>query len=117
MNANLGNDLEILNDGRLIGMFKDDSPDFFFGGFGGVIRIMDSDGNVEWEYTHSNNDVIAHHDVEMLPNGNVLFIVWERINVFANPNLGVNTSNDIFPEVLVEINPNTNQIVWEWHSF
>lgn len=24
---------------------------------------------------------------------------------------------DIFPEVLIEVNPTTNQIIWEWHSF
>jgi len=60
---------------------------------------------------------MARHDVEMLPNGNVLFMVWERIDAIKAQQAGVNTAVDIFPEVLVEVNPNTNQVVWEWHSF
>ena len=115
--ANLGNDLELLPDGRLIGMFKTDSPDFSFGGFGGVIRILNNDGTIAWEYIYASENSIAHHDVEMLPNGNVLFIAWERINNIQATLAGVNAVGDIFPEALIELNPTTNQIVWEWHSF
>ena len=115
--ASLGNDLELLPDGRLIGMFKTDSPDFNFGGFGGVIRILNNDGTTAWEYTYASANSIAHHDVEMLPNGNVLFIAWERINNIQATLAGVNAAGDIFPETLIELNPTTNQIVWEWHSF
>jgi len=115
--ANLGNDLELLPNGKLIGMFKTDSPDINFGGFGGVIRILNSDGTIDWEYIHASSNSIAHHDVEMLPNGNVLFIAWERIVNLEAASLGVATNVSIFPEVLIEINPNTDEVVWEWHSF
>jgi hypothetical protein len=115
---NLGNDLEILPNGKLLGIFKAENPDISFGGFGGVIKILDSDGNTEWQYNFVSENIIAHHDVEMLPNGNVLFIAWERITSSEAAQAGVNTeTTDIFPEVLVEVNPNNNQIVWEWHSF
>ncbi|WP_353779578.1 aryl-sulfate sulfotransferase [Winogradskyella sp. 3972H.M.0a.05] len=114
--SRLGNDLELMDDGRLIGMFKAEGPDFSFGGFGGLLKILDSDGNTEWEYTYSNANELAHHDVEMLPNGNVLFIAWERIGSIAAAGEGVNSTVDIFPEVLLEINPSNNEIVWQWHS-
>ena len=115
---NLGNDLEILQNGKLLGIFKSNNPEIAFGGYGGVLKILNADGTTDWEYTYESENTIAHHDAEILPNGNVLFIAWERIASNEAAQAGVDTTTtDIFPEVLVEINPNTNQIVWEWHSF
>lgn len=45
------------------------------------------------------------------------FIAWERIGYFTAAFEGVSDNIDIYPEKLVEINPNTNEIVWEWKSF
>ena len=115
--ANLGNDLELLPDGRLIGIFKVEDPVFSFGGFGGVIKIINIDGSIAWEYTYASEVKIAHHDVELLPNGNVLFIAWEKIdNTTANV-AGIVATSDIYPETLVEVNPTTNAIVWKWKSY
>lgn len=113
----LGNDLELLPDGRLIGMFKTGNPEINFGGFGGVIKILNSSSGVEWQYTYATDNYIAHHDVELLPNGNVLFIAWERVSAAGAQANGVNVTEDIFPETLVEVNPATNEIVWKWNSF
>ncbi|WP_026753931.1 aryl-sulfate sulfotransferase [Sediminibacter sp. Hel_I_10] len=115
--TNLGNDLELLENGKLLGIFKSDNPTFSFGGYGGKIRIMDDQGNIEWEYINSDDNQLSHHDVELLPNGNVLFIVWERITAEEAQANGVNTEIDIFPEVLLEVNPNTNLVEWQWRSF
>lgn len=115
---NLGNDVEILPNGNLVGIFKAENPEIAFGGYGGIIKILNSDGTTDWELPYASTDMISHHDVEMLPNGNILFIVWERIDSALAAQQGVNTTTtDIFPEVLVEVNPSTNQVVWEWHSF
>lgn len=115
--TNLGNDLEILPDGKLIGMFKVNGPEINFGGAGGTIKILNSNSGVDWQYTYATSDYIAHHDVELLPNGNVLFIAWERVYGLVAQTNGVNVTDDIFPETLVEVNPTTNQIVWKWNSF
>jgi hypothetical protein len=64
----LGNDLELLPDGRLIGMFKVFGPDISFGGVGGTIKILNSSSGVDWQYTYATSNYIAHHDVELLPN-------------------------------------------------
>lgn len=114
---NLGNDLELLPNGQLIGIFKSEAPTITYGGYGGKIKIINSDGSVSWEYEYSSTNYIAHHDVEMLSNGNVLFLVWERISALEAQSAGVNTTVDIFPEALIEVNPSTNQIIWEWHSW
>jgi len=113
----LGNDLELMPDGRLLGMFKVNNPNISFGGFGGTVKILNSNSGVDWQYTHSSNNYIAHHDAELLPNGNVLFIAWERVNALTAQSNGVNVTSDIFPETLIEIDPSTNQIVWKWNSF
>ncbi|HZW62514.1 MAG TPA: aryl-sulfate sulfotransferase [Flavobacteriaceae bacterium] len=113
----LGNDLELLPNGKLLGIFKTQNNDISFGGAGGIIKILNSSSALEWQFTYASQNVMAHHDVEFLPNGNVLFIAWERVSALTAQAHGVNTSVDIFPETLVEVNPNTNQIVWKWSSF
>ena len=115
--SNLGNDLELLPDGKLIGMFKTTPLSFSFGGFGGIVKILNVDGSTNWEYEYASEDYLAHHDVELLPNGNVLFLAWERITAATAKLAGVDTEFDIFPEVLIEVDPDTDEIVWEWHSF
>lgn len=115
--SNLGNDLELLPDGRVLGIFKDENPFISFGGYGGIIKLINPDGSIDWEFDYSSNDFIAHHDVEMLPNGNILFIVWERIDLAIAQQNGAQTSEDIFTEKLVEVNTQTNEIVWEWRSW
>ncbi len=114
---NLGNDLELLPDGRAIGMFKSSNPSFTFGGWGGVIKIVNPDGSIDWEYNYTSENYIGHHDVDLLPNGNVLFLVWEKVTQDVAEANGVNFAGDIFPETLIEVNPATNEIVWEWRSF
>jgi hypothetical protein len=115
--TDLGNDLELLPDGRLLGLFKISEPNFSFGGYAGILRILNIDGSVDWEYAYASSDYISHHDVEMMPNGNVLFLAWEKIEVEKANEAGVNTERIIYPESLIEVDPETNDIVWEWHSF
>ena len=76
----VGNDLEILPDGKLLGIFKDENAQIQFGGYGGKIKIINLDGTTDWEYFLSSEDFVLHHDVEMLPSGNILLLVWERID-------------------------------------
>ncbi|WP_452226214.1 aryl-sulfate sulfotransferase [Lacinutrix cladophorae] len=114
---NLGNDLEIMPNGKLLGIFKDENAQITFGGYGGKLKIINPDHTVDWEYTISSHDYISHHDIEMLPNGNVLFLVWEKIEEEIAEQNGAISSGSIYPEKLIEINPNTNQIVWEWRSW
>lgn len=115
--AGIGNDATILPDGNLLVLLMDEEAIINFGGYGGLIQLLDKDSNILWEFPYSTNDYNLHHDIEMLPNGNILAIVWERI---ANPEAiasGVNTNTDVFPEAIIEIDPTTNSIVWEWRSW
>lgn len=74
----LGNDPFLLNDGRLLAMLESENPELTLGGFGGLISLLDKNGTVEWSFEYSNENHIAHHDAQMLPNGNILFLSWEK---------------------------------------
>ncbi|UWX55587.1 aryl-sulfate sulfotransferase [Maribacter litopenaei] len=112
----IGNDVLLLEDGTLLASLQADNPEILFGGFGGKIQFIAKNGDILWDYTYSNNEHRTHHDVELLPNGNVLAIAWERMSkedAIAN---GSQLDTDLFPESVLEIDPNTDQIVWEWHA-
>jgi len=102
LNATLGVDLEILPDGRLLGMFRVNDPVTTIGGYGGIIRILipQADGSVttDWEFVHSTDNFIAHHDVTMLPSGNILFLSWDRVTPEEAEDLGISTSVDMFTD-------------------
>jgi len=115
--TNLGNDFELLPDGKSIGMFKRSDPVVSFGGYGGVVKIFDEAGTEAWSYDYVNGNDIGHHDVEMLPNGNVIFLVWEEIDAAEVQAAGVDFDSNVYVETLIEVNPNTNQVEWEWRSW
>jgi hypothetical protein len=84
----------------------------------GTRRIFEYewDGTIVWEYYYGT----AHHDIERLPNGNVLLITQESIShsdaiaAGRDPALLV---ADLRPLHIVEVQksgPTTGTIVWEW---
>ncbi|MBR9680686.1 MAG: arylsulfotransferase [Candidatus Altiarchaeota archaeon] len=105
-------------------------PDFYqeqyfhYGGSGGKLKEFTLDGEVVWEFTYSNKTHLQHHDLEVMPNGNILLIAWEKktkeeaISAGRNPELISENESEIWPDHLVEIKPirpNGGEVVWEWH--
>ena len=92
------------------------------GGKAGRFEKFDKDSNLLWEFDYANDEHCSHHDIEPLPNGNILIIAWElktkeeAISVGRNPNRL--RSNSIWPDHIIELQPagsNGGNIVWEWH--
>ena len=88
---------------------------------GGVQRI-DFDGTVRWDYPLSGPHLFGHHDLEPMPNGNVLVIVWERYTIADAIAQGRDpallTGTDWLPDGLIELQPtgpSSAVVVWEWH--
>ncbi|CAK8718634.1 hypothetical protein KKHLCK_07800 [Candidatus Electrothrix laxa] len=98
------------------------NPVFEQGGAGGVIQLMEWDGTVTWEYVYSSTTYLQHHDVSMLPNGNILMLVWqyktkdEALKAGRIPSMI--KEGALWVDSVVEVRPtgsNTGEIVWEWH--
>ena len=45
---------------------------------GGVVEELDWEGSVRWRYVLDTDRQLLHHDIALLPNGNVLVLVWEH---------------------------------------
>lgn len=113
----LGNDAKLMNDGVLMASLREPDPEFSFGGHGGRIHFIQPDGSSSWQIGLANSQFISHHDVIRLPNGNVMTMLWERVLPDAARELGYRGVQDtIFTESIVEIDPNTDQVVWKWDS-
>jgi hypothetical protein len=107
-------------DGNLLRTCKSTDPGRFnAGGAGGRVKIVSWDGQVLWDYTYSSAQHRQHHDIAELPNGNILMVAWELKNEQECLNAGRYAADlpddELWPDTIIEVNPNTSQIVWEWH--
>ena len=114
--SKLGNDLEMLSDGSLLGLFKPDEVSFSFGGYGGILKKFDPEGVLVWDYEVNSETELLHHDFEVLPNGNMLLLVWEAFTEIEAKAIGFKGVGPIYLEKLVEWNPDTQEVVWQWRS-
>jgi len=115
---NVGLSVYLLENGNLLRTKKIiENSSFIGGGVGGGIEEYNWEGELIWEYTYANDLVHHHHDIEPLPNGNILILAWEKKTNIEAENMGaINlTTQEIWPEHIVELDKKTNSIVWKWH--
>jgi hypothetical protein len=100
------------------------TPTFAAGGMSGIIREYDWDGNIVWEFVLANEKELLHHDIEILPNGNVLAISYEAKTQEEALEAGRNPENvtvaGLWTDKIIEIKPTKpsgGEIVWEWHTW
>ncbi len=112
----------LLDDGRLLRAGLDPDNRLPGGGRGGIVEEWSWDGERRWEFRYSDDSRLLHHDIEPLPNGNVLMIAWERksrseaLNAGRDPALLA--TGDFWPDHVIEVEPTRpsgGKIVWEWH--
>jgi hypothetical protein len=93
------------------------------GGDGGWIQELDCDGDVLWDFRWAGEQGLAHHDIEELPNGNILFIAWDRTTREAALAAGRDPEHtdgeEFWPGAVYEVEPRRpegGRIVWSWHA-
>jgi len=113
----------LLEDGNLLYMSKLPNNTTFQGGGGGGgrLEIYSPNSTLLWQYDfYEANVFCVHHDVEPLPNGNILAIAWEEVPITTAITEGRNPAilgNRLWAEKVIEIQPvgsNGANIVWEW---
>lgn len=110
-------------DGTLLRPGRDlDNPTFTAGGSAGVVQLFSWDGDLLWEWKLSDDNRILHHDIEPLPNGNLLAIGWEVKSreeaLAAGRRPDLLPEKGLWPDFILEIEPlppDDARIVWTWH--
>jgi len=116
---NPGNAVYLLENGNLLrtGTVKTDV--FDAGGSGGIVQEIAPDSSVVWEYRYADDQAQQHHDIEQMPDGNILMIAWEYKTraeaIAAGREPGLLKGGELWPDHVIEVDPATNEIVWEWH--
>tara|TARA_B100000700_G_scaffold258644_1_gene293039 strand:+ start:1637 stop:3190 length:1554 start_codon:yes stop_codon:yes gene_type:complete len=120
-NFNTGNSVYLLDDGSLLRTCRIQSTTFSGGGSGGRVEKRDWNNNLLWGYNFSNSTYHQHHDIEPLPNGNILILCWERKSFLEAINSGRDSSaiidGELWSTYILEIEPigsNSINIIWEW---
>lgn len=114
----------LLDDGSLLRTAAPQSQWMQGGGAGGMIELYSWSGERLWQYTHLSPTARTHHDVEVLPNGNLLMLVWEshtREEAVAQGRLSNRlTENALWSERVIELKrtgATSGEIVWSWSSW
>lgn len=95
----------------------------------GRIEEVDPQDSVVWWYELSNDTMQLHHDMKVLPNGNILACSFILKTIEQMKEVGVDTTllrysgfggggNSILAETILEIDRNApagQERVWEWH--
>ncbi|MFQ5720926.1 MAG: aryl-sulfate sulfotransferase [Candidatus Aminicenantales bacterium] len=95
---------------------------FHSGGAGGQVQEFSWKGELIWDFEYNSDQHLLHHDIERLPNGNILMIAWEKKSrkeaIEAGRNPQTVGEEGLWPDHIIEVKPTgktTGQIVWEWH--
>jgi hypothetical protein len=88
---------------------------------GGKIEWLDWDGNLLWTYDGYPADFIPHHDIDPMPNGNVMILGWQLVTkedaIAAGRRRGLVPAAGLRITMLIEVKPTgpeTGDIVWQW---
>lgn len=99
------------------------------GGEGGRVEEYDWNDSLVWYLDFSTDNYMQHHDIRIMPNGNILMLVIEKktyaevIAAGFNPNKfqpEIAQKGMMVPDYVVEIHPtypSGGTVVWEWHTW
>ena len=94
------------------------------GGLGGLIEQYNWAGDLIWKFRYANEEHFLHHDMEVMPNGNVLAIAWKLVSNSDAISAGCNPDNldgaELWVNQLIEVKPiypSGGEIVWSWNSW
>lgn len=84
------------------------------------LEIRDWDNNLVWSYDIASSGIKKHHDIEPLPNGNILLVardIYTEAQILAMGGDSLLSIDGRNLEKIVELQPvgtNSANVVWEW---
>ena len=109
-------------DGALVSSGPVTNPPLPGLGVTGALYIQDWDGALRWSWEYASPDYNLHHDLEVMPNGNILAFAWVRHTPAELEALGRDPATipegGLWGERIMEIEPvgsDSANIVWEWN--
>ena len=120
LSAYLLEDGSLLRTGQLISSTQ---YPFSGGGLGGMVERFNWEGELIWNLNWTGEDKHHHHDIEMMPNGNILLIAWESHSYEEAIAMGkdsTQTENPVWCCQITEIEPTGSQggdVVWSWSAW
>lgn len=115
-----GYSVYLLENGNLLRPASADNIQLQGGAAAGLVQEIDPDANVVWEFEYNSSTYLTHHDIEPMPNGNVLLIAWEVKSASEAMEAGLSQNITIWPNHIIEVEPAGSRggnIVWEWHAW
>lgn len=120
-----GNSVYLQPDGRLFRSARpQNNPTFKGGGEGGLLEEYSWDGELLWSMEWNDASKLMHHDFEVMPNGNLLFMAWEEVErdiaLAHGKDPELLGDGNLWPDYIVEvepIRPSGGKVVWEWHTW
>jgi hypothetical protein len=118
------NSVYLLANGDLLQPASLDDHAFATGGQWGFtnnrIEEFTWDGELVWSAEFGDDRIVGHHDIAPMPNGHVLITAFERFTgeealaAGRDPDL-IPDTDELWSEAVLELDPETGAIVWEWH--
>jgi len=101
---------QLLRTARVAGSFPG-------GGQGGRVELFSWEGDLLWTGQLADGNFHAHHDIEPMPNGHFLVVVWSKKSGAEASAAGRPFATEIWSEKILEVemlDSNQFNIVWEW---
>ncbi len=91
------------------------------GGGGAILEIRDWDNNLIWDFEMNDDQFRLHHDFAVTEEGTIIALAWELKTLEESYQAGRDTTTlaqgKLWPDWVFEIDPKTDEIVWEWHAW
>ena len=89
------------------------------GGGGAFLEIRTWENDLVWSFEMNDTLNRLHHDFSFTPQGTLLGLAWEKKTfdeaILAGRDTSLLPDGELWPEWVFEIDPTTDEIVWEWH--
>ena len=89
------------------------------GGGGAIVEIRDWDNILLQSFELNDENDRLHHDIVGTPEGTILMIAWESKSneeaIMAGRNPALISNGILWPDYILEWDPDMDSIIWEWH--